>query len=122
MEQKIKSVQKGYGEGDIFYSTDTRVAKQYQVEEIRYESKQVSPDIIFNVYRGYITDENYLNITGLYAVYMENGAVKWEVDIYDMFSSSIQTETVNLPIEPIKPVTALFKKEKPAEKSGNIVS
>jgi len=53
MEQKIKSIQKGYGEGDIFYSTDTKVAKQYQVEEIREESKQVSPDMIFNVYRGY---------------------------------------------------------------------
>jgi len=45
MEQKIKSIQKGYGERDIFYSTDTKVAKQYQVEEIKEESKQVKSDI-----------------------------------------------------------------------------
>jgi len=53
MEQKIKSLQKGYGEGDIFYSTDTKVAIQYRVEEIKEESKQVSPDMTFKVYRGY---------------------------------------------------------------------
>lgn len=53
MEQKIKSIQKGCGEGDLFYSTDTKVASQYQVQEIKEEAKQVSPDLIYNVYRGY---------------------------------------------------------------------
>lgn len=53
MEQIIKSVQKGYGEGDIFYTTDTRVAKQYVVDAIRAGDKQVSNDMIINVYRGY---------------------------------------------------------------------
>jgi len=55
--QKIKSVQKGYGEGDIFYSTDPKVSTQYQVEDIREEAKQVGNDIIINVYRGYIGEK-----------------------------------------------------------------
>ena len=54
MEQKIKSVEKGWGEGSTFYSVDSKVSKFHKVDEIREESKQVSPDHIFNVYRGYI--------------------------------------------------------------------
>jgi hypothetical protein len=57
MKEKIKSIQKGYGQGDIFYSTDSKVAAQYQVEDIREESKQVSDNHIINVYRGYIGDK-----------------------------------------------------------------
>jgi len=55
--QKIKSVQKGYGEGNIFYSTDPKVSTQYQAEDIREEAKQVGNDIIINVYRGYIGEK-----------------------------------------------------------------
>jgi len=55
--QKIKSVQKGYGEGDIFYSTDLKVPTSYRVEEIREEAKQVGNDNTINVYRGYIGEK-----------------------------------------------------------------
>ena len=54
MGQKIKSIQKGYGEGDIFYSTDSKVATQYKVEDIIEEAKQISDNQTINVYRGYI--------------------------------------------------------------------
>jgi len=53
MEQKIKSVEKGWGEGSTFFSVDSKVAIYHRVDEIKEESKQVSPDHIFNVYRGY---------------------------------------------------------------------
>ena len=57
MENKIKSIQKGYGEGVIFYSTDSKVATKYQVEDIREEAKQVSDNYTINVYHGYIGDK-----------------------------------------------------------------
>lgn len=57
MKNKIKSIQKGYGEGDIFYSTDSKVSKIYLVEDIKEESKQVSDNHIINIYRGYIGDK-----------------------------------------------------------------
>jgi hypothetical protein len=57
MSNKIKSIQKGYGEGDIFYSTDSKVAVQYQVEDIREEAKQVADNHTINIYRGYIGDK-----------------------------------------------------------------
>ena len=53
IERKIKSVQKGWGDGDIFYSTYPAVVEQYLVEEIKEEIKQVSESKCFNVYRGY---------------------------------------------------------------------
>ena len=53
MEQKIKSVEKGWGEGSTFFSTVQTVSETYRVDEIKEESKQVSNDIIINVYRGY---------------------------------------------------------------------
>ena len=52
--QKIKSVEKGWGENSIFFSVNVNVHKLHKVDEIREESKQVSPDHMFNVYRGYI--------------------------------------------------------------------
>jgi hypothetical protein len=57
MKEKIKSIQKGYGEDIIFYSTNNKVAAQYQVDDIREESKQVSNNHTINVYRGYIGDK-----------------------------------------------------------------
>lgn len=54
---KIKSIQKGYGDGDIFYSTDTKVLKKYQVDYIKEEVKQVADNHTINVYRGYIEDK-----------------------------------------------------------------
>jgi len=53
MEQKIKSVEKGWGEGSTFFSTAQTVSETYRVDEIKEESKQVSNDVIINVYRGY---------------------------------------------------------------------
>lgn len=52
-KQKIKSVEKGWGEGSTFFSVDHAVSLNYRVDEIKEEPKQVSPDHIFNVYRGY---------------------------------------------------------------------
>ena len=53
MKNKIKSVEKGYGENSIFFSISPNCSEQYRVDEIKEEQKQVSPDDIFNVYRGY---------------------------------------------------------------------
>ena len=53
MEQKIKSVEKGWGEGSIFFSVDSKVGEIYRVDEIKEEKKQVSSDLMINVYRGY---------------------------------------------------------------------
>ena len=53
MEQKIKSIEKGWGEGSIFYSTNPKVVEQYQVDEITEGSKQISNDNMINIYRGY---------------------------------------------------------------------
>ena len=55
--QKIKSVQKGYGQGDIFYSTEPKVSTPYRVDEIRQEAKQVADCNTINVYRGYIGEK-----------------------------------------------------------------
>ena len=53
MENKIKSVEKGCGENSISFSISKRYSEQYRVDEIKEEQKQVSPNDIFNVYRGY---------------------------------------------------------------------
>ena len=53
MEQKIKSVEKGWGESSTFFSTVQTVSETYRVDEIKEESKQISNDIVINVYRGY---------------------------------------------------------------------
>ena len=53
MKNVIKSVEKGWGEASIFFSTNKQCAEQYVVDEIKEESKQVSSDKIINIYRGY---------------------------------------------------------------------
>ena len=53
-ENKIESVEKGWGEGSTFFSTCEKVSKTYKVDEIKEEIKQVSHYYMFNVYRGYI--------------------------------------------------------------------
>ena len=53
MENKIKSVEKGYGENSIIFSISKRYSEQYRVDEIKEEQEQVSQNGIFNVYRGY---------------------------------------------------------------------
>jgi hypothetical protein len=53
MEQKIKAVEKGWGENSTFFSTGKGISETLRVDEIKEESKQISSDCIINVYRGY---------------------------------------------------------------------
>lgn len=55
MGHKIKSVEKGWGERSIFFTTNEKAVDTVRVDEIKEEQKQVSPNEIFNVYRGYIS-------------------------------------------------------------------
>jgi len=59
MEPKIKSIEKGTGEGTLFFSTNPEVAPRYLVDAIKEEFKPIrfecgleAESII--VYRGYI--------------------------------------------------------------------
>jgi len=52
-ENKIKHVEKGWGESSTFFTTDDNFSEAVRLDEIKEESKQVSNDIIINVYRGY---------------------------------------------------------------------
>ena len=56
MKTLIKSVEKGYGEDSIFYSTNPLVAQQYRVDRIEFDSKQVGNDIIIKGYKGDVMD------------------------------------------------------------------
>ena len=54
MEKQIKSVEKGWGETSIFFTTNAKcINANFKVDNIQEESKQTAPDYIFNVYRGY---------------------------------------------------------------------
>ena len=53
MSEKIKSVEKGWGTDSIFFTTRQTASISVRVDEIKEESKQVSNDTIFNIYRGY---------------------------------------------------------------------
>jgi hypothetical protein len=57
MENKIKSVEKGFGDNSVFFSTNPAVILQYKVDVIKEESKQISSDTMINIYRGYIGDK-----------------------------------------------------------------
>jgi len=57
MEKKIKSVEKGFGEKSIFYTTNPKVMDYYKVDEIKQESKIICGDPAFEVYRGYINSK-----------------------------------------------------------------
>ena len=52
MEKKIKSVEKGWGEGSTFFSTSS-VATPYKLDEIKEETKEISSDKKISVLRGY---------------------------------------------------------------------
>lgn len=52
MEKKIKSVEKGWGEGSMFFST-LSTAIPYKVDEIKEETKEISSDKKISVLRGY---------------------------------------------------------------------
>ena len=54
MEKKIKSVEKGWGESSVFFSTNERTSPSHRVDEIKEEYKQISSDTGINIYRGYI--------------------------------------------------------------------
>jgi len=62
MEEKIKAIQKSCNEVDIFFSTDEKVVKQYRVDEIKLELRQVSSDLQISVYRGYRDGKVYFEI------------------------------------------------------------
>lgn len=51
---EIESVEKGWGENSTYYSTREKAGYTYRVHNIKEETKQVSPDYMFNVYRGYV--------------------------------------------------------------------
>jgi DNA (cytosine-5)-methyltransferase 1 len=54
MEQKIKSVEKGWGENSIYFATHSNASKFNKVDEIKEEIRQTSIDGDgFHVYRGY---------------------------------------------------------------------
>ena len=54
MEGKIKTLEKGWGEGSIFFSASEQCKNPYlKVDEIKQEGKQVSNDSMISVYRGY---------------------------------------------------------------------
>lgn len=53
MGQKIKSVEKGWGEASTFFSINSNCSEYIRVDEIKEESKQVSLDLMINVFRGY---------------------------------------------------------------------
>ncbi len=53
MSQKIRAIEKGWGEGSILFSTNPQAIETVRVDEIKEDSKQVSNDVIINVYRGY---------------------------------------------------------------------
>jgi hypothetical protein len=53
MENKIKYVEKGWGDNSSFFTTNENATVTGRVDEIMEESKQVSNDLILNVYRGY---------------------------------------------------------------------
>lgn len=56
MKTIIKSVQKGYGEDSIFFTTNEKANSTVKVDKIEFDSKQVGNDIIINVYKGYVMD------------------------------------------------------------------
>lgn len=53
MEKKIKSVEKGWGEDSIFFSTTEFVLPEYKADEIKEETKEISSDKKISVLRGY---------------------------------------------------------------------
>lgn len=53
MTQKIKSIEKGWGEDSTYYSTEERLKGRSQhVDKVTEETKQIGPGRI-TVYRGY---------------------------------------------------------------------
>lgn len=53
MEQKIKSIEKGWGEGSVFFSTDQKTQEAYRVDEIIEICKQISKKHRITIYEGY---------------------------------------------------------------------
>lgn len=57
MNKEILSIEKGWGDGSMFFSTNPVVSKSHFVSEIKEEPKQVSNDLFYNVFRGYLNGE-----------------------------------------------------------------
>jgi hypothetical protein len=53
MEQRIKSVEKGYGQESIFFMVSKNTTDSWKVDEIKEEGKQISSDCMINIFRGY---------------------------------------------------------------------
>lgn len=50
-EQKIKSIEKGWGENSIFFTTNENETNY--VDEIVQDGKQISSDTLITVYKGF---------------------------------------------------------------------
>ena len=53
-EPKVKSIEKGFGEGSIFFHTISTWSLFTFVDEIKEEMKQIGSDLAITVYRGYL--------------------------------------------------------------------
>jgi hypothetical protein len=62
MERKIKSVEKLWGKGSTFFSTDQAITDHHRVDEIKEEVKQVNNDLMINLYVGYKNKERVFDI------------------------------------------------------------
>ncbi len=53
-KEEIISVEKGWGEDSVFYSTTPTVGQNHYVTDIKEETKQVGDDALISVYCGYL--------------------------------------------------------------------
>lgn len=56
-EPRIKSIDKGWGEGSVIFRTyqaGNVICPLFYVDEIKEEFKQVNSDLVITVYRGYL--------------------------------------------------------------------
>ena len=51
---KILSIEKGWGQSSIFFTTNPKCVDEVRVDEIKEEQKQINSDELYiSVYRGY---------------------------------------------------------------------
>lgn len=61
-DNKIQSVEKGFGQGSIFFGTGTNIALNCRVDEIKEEHKEIGPDTKISVYRGFRNGRLYFEM------------------------------------------------------------
>ena len=57
MAAKIKSVEKGFGEGSVFFSTNPNVSAEYFVDEICVSEIHYDSEIYMRRFSGYVNGE-----------------------------------------------------------------